>query len=282
MRVETATEPGTPDRPNEDFVAVAMPASGGGGSLVLLDGVTPPDGPTGCRHSVPWYVSELGGSMIELSVSLSAPPLAECLAQAIARTADTHRATCDLYHRRTPQATVVAVRWNADSVEHLVLSDSELLIEDASGAVAAVLDDRLDHLPAPVPALRAAVRALPRGTAERARAAAAYVEAVEALRNAEGGFFTAAADPGVAARAAVTGVRPRTSVRAIAALTDGATRLADVFGETDRAGLVALLRKAGPDELVRRVRTAESADPDGTRFPRGKASDDATAVFVEL
>src|SRR5262249_44928700 len=63
MRVETATEPGTPDRPNEDFVAIAMPASGGGGSLVLLDGVTPPDGPTGCRHTVPWYVSELGGSM---------------------------------------------------------------------------------------------------------------------------------------------------------------------------------------------------------------------------
>ncbi|MEU6342924.1 hypothetical protein ABZ883_18520 [Streptomyces sp. NPDC046977] len=281
MRVETATEPGTPDRPNEDFVAIAMPASGGGGSLVLLDGVTPPDGPTGCRHTVPWYVSELGGSMIELSVSPSAPPLAECLAQAVARTADTHRATCDLYHRRTPQATVVAVRWNADTVEHLVLSDSELLIEDASGAVDAVLDDRLDRLPEPVPALRAAVRALPRGSEERARAAAVYAEAVEALRNAEGGFFTAAADPGVAARA-VTGVRPRSSVRAVAALTDGATRLADVFGETDRAGLVALLRKAGPDELVRRVRAAESADPDRTRFPRGKKSDDATAVFVEL
>lgn len=45
MRIETATEPGNPGRPNEDFVAVAMPASGGGGSLVLLDGVTLPTAP---------------------------------------------------------------------------------------------------------------------------------------------------------------------------------------------------------------------------------------------
>ncbi|MEU4097113.1 hypothetical protein [Streptomyces sp. NPDC026673] len=279
MRIETATEPGSPERPNEDFAAVAMPASGGGGSLILLDGVTPPDGPTGCRHTVPWYVSQLGGSMIELSVSPAAPSLADCLAEAVRRTAAAHRDTCDLYHRRTPQATVVAVRWNADSVEHLVLSDSVLLIEDTSGHVGAVLDDRLRRLPDPVPALRAAVRTLPRGTAARAEAASEYGRAVEALRNAEGGFFTAAADPAVAARA-VTGTLPRSGVRAVAALTDGAARLVEVFHEEDWQGTFTLLRKAGPEELLRRVRAAESADPDGARFPRGKPRDDATAVFA--
>ncbi|WP_431967401.1 hypothetical protein [Actinacidiphila sp. bgisy160] len=279
MRIETATEPGSPGRPNEDFVAVAMPASGGGGSLVLLDGVTPPDGLTGCRHDVPWYVAHLGGSMIELSVSPAAPSLAECLAESLRRTADAHRDTCDLYHRRTPQATVVAVRWNADTLEHLVLSDSVLLIEDTVGHVGAVLDDRLRRLPGPVPALRAAVRALPRGTAARAAAAAEYGRAVEALRNVEGGFFTAAADPAVAARA-VTGTRPRSQVRAVAALTDGAARLVEVFHEQDWRGTFTLLRKAGPEELLRRVRAAEHADPEGIHFPRGKARDDATAVFA--
>ncbi|MGW3242466.1 hypothetical protein [Streptomyces sp. NPDC001070] len=281
MRIDTATEPGSPERPNEDFAAVAMPASGGGGSLILLDGVTPPDGPTGCRHSVPWYVSELGGSMIELSVSPAAPSLADCLAGAVLRTADAHRGTCDLSHRRTPQATVVAVRWNADTVEHLVLSDSVLLVEDPAGDVCSVLDDRLARLPDPLPAMRAAVRALPRGTAARAQAAAEYGLAVEALRNEEGGFFTAAADPAVAERA-VTGTRPRSGVRAVAALTDGAARLVEVFHEQDWQDTFALLRKAGPEELLRRVRAAESADPDGARFPRGKVRDDATAVFAQL
>ena len=40
------------------------------------------------------------------------------------------------------------------------------------------------------------------------------------VRNKEGGFFTAAADPSVAARA-VTGSTPVAGVRALAALTDG-------------------------------------------------------------
>ncbi len=279
MRIETATESGSPGRPNEDFAAVAMPASGGGGALVLLDGVTPPDGPTGCRHDVPWYVARLGGSMIELSVSPTGRSLAECLAESVRRTADAHRDTCDLYHRHTPQATVVAVRWNADTVEHLVLSDSVLLIEDTAGQVSAVRDDRLDRLPAPLLARRAEVRALPRGTAARAAAAAEYGRAVEALRNAEGGFFTAAADPAVAARA-VTGTRPRSRVRAVAALTDGAARLVEVFHELDWQGVFTLLDEAGPEELLRRVRAAESADPEGARFPRGKVRDDATAVIA--
>ena len=281
MRIETATEPGSPDRPNEDFVAVALPASGQGGALVLLDGVTPhPDG-TGCAHGLPWFVARLGGAMLELSASRRDLTLAECLGRAIARTADAHRDTCDLSHRQTPQATAVAVRWDAVTVEHLVLSDSVLLLEDPAGRVTAVLDDRLRRLPEPVGSLRAELRGLPRGSAGHTAARGRYVSAVEALRNAEGGFFTAAADPAVAARA-VTGAAPRSAVRALAGLTDGASRLVEVFRETDWAGAFALLEEAGCEELVARVRAAEAADPDGERFPRGKACDDATAVLARL
>lgn len=42
MRSDVATLPGSPERPNEDWAAAALPASGGGGTVVLLDGVTPP------------------------------------------------------------------------------------------------------------------------------------------------------------------------------------------------------------------------------------------------
>lgn len=281
MRLDLATVPGDPQRPNEDYASIALPASGQGGALVLLDGVTPPPDPYGCSHSVPWFTARLGGALLELSGSRRDMPLADCLAAAITRTADAHRDTCDLSHVRTPQATVVVVRWDADRVEHLVLSDSSLLIEAPDGTVTPVLDSRLDELPHSVRALRAAARALPHGSAERRAAGAEYGRAVEALRNAEGGFFTAAADPDVARRA-VTGTTPRTAVRALAALSDGATRWVEIFREGDWTESFALLRKEGTQALLDRVRAAEDADPDGVTFPRGKLHDDATAIYAEL
>ncbi|MEV0370136.1 hypothetical protein AB0I10_09960 [Streptomyces sp. NPDC050636] len=279
MRIELATEPGDPQRPNEDYASVALPASGQGGVLVLLDGVTPPEGDVGCVHSVPWFTARLGGAMLELSGSHPDMTLAEVLAAAISRTADTHRATCDLSHVRTPQATVVAARWSEHTVEHLVLSDSVLLLERTDGSVRPVLDSRLDELPPAVRAQRAAVRALPRGSAERAAAGREYARAVEALRNAEGGFFTAAADPSVAARA-VTGSTPRAGIRSLTALTDGAGRWVEVFQEGSWADCAALVAKQGPQALIDQVRAAEAADPDCAAYPRGKARDDAAVIFV--
>ncbi|MFD0166462.1 hypothetical protein ACFVJH_20285 [Streptomyces decoyicus] len=279
MRIELATEPGDPQRPNEDYASVALPASGQGGALVLLDGVTPPEGDYGCVHPVPWFTARLGGAMLELSVSHRDMTLPEVLAAAISRTADIHRATCDLSHPRTPQATVVAARWSGDTVEHLVLSDSVLLLERPDGSVHPVLDPRLDEMPPAVRERRAAVRALPRGSAERAAAARKYVRAVEALRNAEGGFFTAAADPAVAARA-VSGSTPRSGLRSLTALSDGASRWAEVFHEGSWADCVALVAAQGPQALIDRVRASEAADPEGAAYPRGKARDDAAVIFV--
>lgn len=256
MRFELATDPGDRARPNEDYAAVALPASGLGGSLVLLDGVTPPADGGGCHHGVPWFTARLGGALLELSGSRRDMPLAACLSAAIERTADKHQSTCDLSHQETPQATVVAARWDETQVEHLVLSDSALLVEAPDGTVTPVLDDRIDRL-----------------RAEGKRLAP--------LRNAEGGFFTAAVDPAVAERA-VTGVRPRAEVRALAALTDGATRWVEIFGEGDWAECFALVRKEGPRELIERVRAAEHADPDGAAFGRGKRHDDAAVILAEL
>lgn len=260
MRFELATVPGAPERPNEDWASVALPASGQGGSLVVLDGVTPPQGDDGCVHGVPWFTARLGGALIELSGSRRDKPLAEVLAHSIRRTADAHRHTCDLSHVRTPQATVVVARWDEEEVEHLVLSDSTLLLESPDGAVRAVVDDRLDRIP------REILRSL---------------SATDALRNQEGGFFTAAADPEVAGRA-VTGSTPRARVRAMAALTDGASRWTDLFEEGGWADLMALLHKEGPHGLIERVRALESADAQRGGIRRWKTHDDATAVYAEL
>lgn len=281
MRVDLATEPGDSQRPNEDWASVALPATGHGGALVLLDGVTPPADGGGCLHGVAWFTARLGSSLLELSVSRRDMTLPQCLAEAIRRTARAHVSICDLSHARTPQATVVAVRWDQDDVEHLVLSDSVLLLERADGTTTAVVDDRLDRLPDEVRAQRSAVRSLPRGTPERAAAAAGYVDAVESLRNAEGGFFTAAADPGVARRA-VTGRTGRPRLRAVAALTDGAARWTEVFRLGDWDDCTALLRAEGAEPLIGRVREAEAADPDCVTFPRGKSRDDAAVIYADL
>ncbi|MEW2544859.1 hypothetical protein AB0910_03610 [Streptomyces sp. NPDC047002] len=265
MRFELATAPGTAGRPNEDWTSVIAPAAGEGGALVLLDGVTPPAGPDGCVHGVPWFTARLGGALAELCGSRRDLSLTEILASAIAATAAEHRDTCDLSHVRTPQATVVLARWSGGpespggaggTVEHLVLSDSTLLREDRDGRVTALVDDRLDHVPAEV---------------KRS------VATTDALRNAEGGFFTAAADPSVAARA-VTGSAPAAEVRSLLALTDGAARWVEMFGEGGWAECLALVRERGARELIARVRALEGA----AEHVRGKRHDDATATFAEL
>ncbi|MFG2377498.1 hypothetical protein ACGFY9_39305 [Streptomyces sp. NPDC048504] len=262
MRTELVSEPGDPDRPNEDFASVGLPASGQGGSLIVLDGVTPPRGETGCLHSVPWYIARLGGALTELTVSYRDLTLAEILSRAILRTAEAHAPTCDLSHPRTPQATVVLARWSPQEVEYLVLSDSALLAESPSGAVTVVLDDRLSRLP------------------RSALATDAMIDTT--LRNKEGGFFTAAADPSVAARA-VTGSLPRADVRTLVALTDGATRWVEKFGQGDWADCFTLVRKEGAPELVSRVRALERADAaERTYLRRSKTHDDATVVYAEL
>lgn len=257
MRTEVVTLPGSPERPNEDWAATALPASGGGGTVVVLDGVTPPAGDDGCVHDVPWFTARLGGALTELSASRGDMTLAAILAESIRRTADAHRQTCDLSHVRTPQATVAMARWDAARVEHLVLSDSVLLLEAPNGSVTAVLDDRLDRIPDEV---------------RRSLAA------TDRLRNQEGGFFTAAADPEVARRA-VTGTTPRSEVRALAALTDGASRWVELFGEGDWADCFGVLRKEGAHGLLARVRALEES---GAVAHRWKVHDDATAVYAIL
>jgi hypothetical protein len=270
--MELATAPGDPTRPNEDYASVALPAFGRGGALVLLDGVTPPQGGDGCLHSVPWFTARLGGALGELCVARPDLALRDVLFQAILRTADAHRSTCDLSHPRTPQATVVLARWDEERVEHLVLSDSVLLSEAPDGRVEPILDDRLARLP------------------RIALVTATVTDAT--VRNKEDGFFTAAADPEVAVRA-VTGTQAREGVRALAALTDGAARWVERFQAGSWSDCVALLREDGPQALIDRVRALERSGEDASRTPaaagaerssphRGKIHDDAAVVYAEL
>ncbi len=107
------------------------------------------------------------------------------------------------------------------------------------------------------------------------------VEKLAEYRNREGGFWVAGTDPAAAHRA-LTGSVPLTDVTAVALLSDGASRLIDRFDLLTWPDALNILREYGPERLIHQTREAEADDPGGRRWPRGKATDDATVIYARL
>ncbi|MFF5211691.1 protein phosphatase 2C domain-containing protein [Streptosporangium sp. NPDC000396] len=272
MRITFATE-AAPGRPNEDFVAATPDA------IVLLDGAgTPPGSESGCIHGVAWYARSLGSTLLA-GLAQEDKTLTEILAEAIKAVASLHDFVCDLSHPGSPSATVVMLRRTADTLDFLVLADSVLVLDVIDTAEPMVIcDDREAQVGA---AYRMAMDALASGSPEHIAAHRAYVETLREHRNRDGGFWVAAVDP-LAAEQALTGTVPADRVRAAALLSDGASRLVDRFHLATWRQVLDLLDGSGPEELIRRVRDAEHDDPDGSRWPRGKTFDDATAAYCRI
>jgi hypothetical protein len=267
--VSFASEPGVQGQPNEDFVA-ATPDM-----IVLLDGAGIPDGlDSGCVHGVPWFTRQLGMMVLR---SYRGPTLAGCLDYSIHSVARRHKDVCDLAHPGSPSATVIIVRINGGMLDYLVLADSVLLMHLADDQVRVITDDS-EAVTGRV--LRREMDKLPAGTAEHRAAHREYVRAMRAYRNRDGGFWVADAHR-AAADHALTGSVKLAELRDLAVLSDGASRLADRFGLLTHRAVMDLLRDHGPGELITRTRAAEASDPSGTLWPRGKATDDATAVYCQ-
>jgi hypothetical protein len=270
MRAAIITQPASQDVANEDWAGVAP------GLAVVLDGLSAPDGTgTGCRHGTPWFVAQLGPRLLTLA-SDPTRGLAEALAEAIRQVTDLHPG-CDLSHPGTPSATVLLLRALGERADYLVLADAVLLLDSLDG-LRVVSDDRVTRL---ATTERAAASTRPTGSARHVRRRAQLTTALRRARNRPGGYWVAAADP-QAATQAITGSLARRNLHRAVLLSDGASRLVDVFGLATWTELLALLDESGPAELLRRVRAAEAADPEGRRWPRTKSSDDATAIYLVL
>jgi hypothetical protein len=267
--VALASIPAEPNQPNEDFVAATLDA------VVLLDGAgTPTGSESGCVHGVAWFARRLGIALLSSMTPVDASDLAECLAASIREVRSLHGDTCDLEHPGSPSATVVALKVREHTLDYLVLADSVLVL-DLSTELCVVTDNREAQIGR---YLRTQMDALPSGTPEHGKAHREYVESLRAHRNRPGGFWVASTEP-EAAMQALMGSVPRTQVRAAAVLSDGASRLVDRFSLARWEDVLKTLDTLGPRELLHQVREAEKSDPHGSRWPRGKVCDDATAAY---
>lgn len=267
MLVQFATLPGRDDRPNEDF-AGALPDC-----AVLLDGSGgPSELPSGCIHGTPWFVRQLGARILAGMETDQKAPLSQVLATCIAEVVDLHEGTCDLQALGAPAAMVVMARAAGDMFEYLVLGDSTLVIDTGSD-VKVISDHRIDDV---ATAERMAMQALPVGTPEHQAARIKFVKRQQSLRNVPDGYWIASTSP-EAADMAITGSVPLNEVRRATLLSDGVTRFVE-FDLGTWNELLGILDTHGPTTVFSRVRAAETADPEGIRWPRAKKTDDVAVV----
>jgi hypothetical protein len=71
-------------------------------------------------------------------------------------------------------------------------------------------------------------------------------------------------------------------IDAIMMMTDGFYRAVDVYAMYTYENLIDAVRAEGLQTIVEKIRQIEIEDAAGTRYPRIKLQDDATAIFIEL
>lgn len=252
-------------RPSEDHV-VRLPHA-----VVVADGATSlrPDLPSGG-----WYAERLCAALADRLTADPAGDLRGLLGDAIGGLAGEY----GLVPGAAPSSTVAILRWTPERVDGLVLADSPVVVATDHG-VEPLVDDRIAGL-------------RPGGYRKRLRAGGGYgpdhVAALRAagastsaLRNVDGGFWVAEADPAAAVRAR-TATWPRAVVRAALLATDGVSCGVDDYGLFDWPEVLATVATDGPAAVLAAVRAAETTDPDGVRWPRAKRHDDQALVFVRF
>ncbi|ABD13055.1 hypothetical protein CcI156_14055 [Frankia sp. CcI156] len=183
---------------------------------------------------------------------------------------------------RFPTATIALARQRGPLLDLYLLGDSPVLLRHPGGEVVSFTDPQFDGVEE---ALLEPVRAeLARGidVAQAYGRAHTMTRERRRQRNTAAGSWilgdvTAAADH---AFVTTMPVEPGTE---LVALSDGYARAVRPFSlVADDAALVDVLARGEQAILLERLRAAERADPDCSRFPRFGMSDDATALYARI
>ncbi len=260
-------------RPNEDFVG-AVP-----GAAVLLDGAGITGSEALCRHGTAWYSHTLGATLLgHLSRTPPEVSLVSSLAESIELVAGLHRDSCDLLDPNSPQASVAIVRIAGDRVDHLVLGDIFVVLNDPASDPQVITDARevevRDECSAPL-------QGMAPGSPEYERRLPGVVDDLRARRNQPGGYWIAKDDPAVASHA-VTGSGSLAELKALALLSNGASRFVDPYGIGTWGDLVGLLRTRGPEEVLRQVRGVEASASGAGAPAHADSPDDASVAYCDL
>ncbi len=222
-------------------------------AVLLLDGATA----TGLRGmSVTEYVDALLQMLARQVAKRPSADLATLLAATIGALATKH----GLLPGESPSSTVAMLRWQPSTVDVLVLGDSPVVIFTPDGRLE-VADTRLAVL--------------------RRAGKLGDTAAVDRLRNVDGGFWVAEADPGAAAHA-LRGSWPMPEVMAAILASDGVSVGVDDYRLFDWERLLELSTTDGPEAVLDAVRTIERTDPDRIRWPRPKLHDDQSLAVVHF
>jgi hypothetical protein len=153
------------------------------------------------------------------------------------------------------------MRRTTAAVEFLVLAEAVIVLDVGVPEPMVIRDERADFV------------------SVHAHQSSAVRDYANAMGHPHGGdLWVASVDPR-AAEQSLTGTVPADQARAVALLSDGASRLVDRFELISWRQLLALLGRHGPAEAIRQVRAAEDADPTGDRWPRRLLRDDASIIY---
>jgi hypothetical protein len=248
-------------RPSEDRIFTT------GNAVIVLDGASQPDPST---HDGGWLADQLGTDLANRLRREPDADLHRALADSIRQVAERHH----LEAGRSPSTTVAIVRWNASTVDVLVLCDSPVIVTDPYGHLHQVRDDRLA-------AVTAALDRPNRFNTEAPDAWRSLVAGQRRERNRPGGYWVAEADP-EAARHAVTASWPADEVAVVLAMTDGVSIGVDRYGIPPDWATAVELASDDPARLVGAIHDAETADPLGERWPRSKRHDDKALAVLRF
>lgn len=262
MRIRITTARLPPGNAGDDRVFATEHA------VVVLDGSSafiPLDVPAST------YADRLGGHLRDTLATRPDADLRATLADGIAATA----AELGLVPGESPSSTVTILRALDERVDVLMLGDNLLVWPGES-----LTDDRMDRLRVE-PWLRYRERLAARTgyDTEHRRLLRELHRELTRLRNRDGGYWIAEADPAAAAHA-LGWSRDAGAVPWAVLATDGAYRTMRHLGLDDWPELAGADSAALAGVLDRCQRWEADTDPDGAALPRAKRHDDKTLAVV--
>ena len=233
-----------------------------------------------------WFAGEVHAALAQVAAADRAISLADVPAIVAAMIAPRFAAIAGRAPRlrhEVPSAAGLVVRLEAGTLSYVALSDCSLLVM-RDGAVrrhGANVDDAGDrHLVDSVARSRAAPRATDRNADMLVVMRRELQRGRDAFNTEDGyGVFSTLAPP---RRHIVLGDTPAPTGTRLLLASDGFMRLADVFAVYTPASLFEAVLARGLASLVDELRAIERGEASADTHPRVKASDDASALLLEI